>query len=172
MPSSRREAPVCLTRTQTKGRRCRRKSSEGQARGGGSRPELAIDTSSRAGAQSSKAARTESAGSGGPLSGSRAGDCAWQTDAQQSVLEWPVGLAGILPSIEQSGMSADGISIDSIAAALGATGASASPMAHRIEIRIRITRTPAYPAAHDGQSQSVVRSPTSCQITNFGGPSG
>jgi hypothetical protein len=110
--------------------------SEGQARGGGSRPELGIDASSFTGAKASLDLSTGCGRAVESCLGSRAATEAdvWHAGVQQSILEWSAGLPGIFPSIVQPGITFEG-TVD----ALAATGASASPNAQRIEINSRIT---------------------------------
>lgn len=109
--------------------------SEGQARGGGSRPELASDASSCAGAQRKRTEAAASTSADAALAGiSAAGAGAWQEGVQQSFLDLSTGLTGVLPSIEQPG-----IPLGEAANALAAAGASARLSAQSIEISNRIT---------------------------------
>ena len=97
--------------------------SEGQARGGGSRPEDGTDASSFAGAETSCGERIPATAPAAFLVGrSAAEDGAWQAGVQQSILECFGGMSGMcLPSIAQPGMPELGW-----AAALAVTGTRAS----------------------------------------------
>ena len=111
--------------------------SEGQARGGGSRPEVLIDASSLTGAEASIGDRAVLVGSAASLLGNRADDeAAWHAGVQQSIFPPLDCFAGILPSIVQAGIPLDGAAVASAVA----TADSASPSAQNIEISSRITR--------------------------------
>lgn len=110
--------------------------SEGQARGGGSRPVGASDSSALTVKLPCSSPRLIIWSAARPRCGSSAAaEPIWQAGVQQSIFAWSTGLAGILPSILQLCIPELGV-----AAAFAATGANASPSTQRKEISSRITR--------------------------------
>lgn len=107
--------------------------SEDQARGGGSRPEPAIDESSFVGEPLTVARSSGFATGAGFIVGSSAadGDGAWHAGVQQSIFGCLTGMLGIcLPSIAQPGIPLDGAP-----AAPAEVGARAKPKAQSKAMR-------------------------------------